>query len=575
MGVEKKDLPRHLQKYVVPQGSKQYTPVEHATWRYILHQLRKFLSAHAHPSYGPGLQLTGISLEEIPSIESVSSHLEKFGWRAIPVSGFIPPAAFMELQALNVLPIACEMRTLEHLLYTPAPDIVHEAAGHAPMLANNEYAQYLREYAQVSRNALHSSQDYELYEAIRELSDLKELPSATPEQIAAAEKRLLHLQASSRQTSEATFLARMNWWTAEYGLYGDVKNPLIYGAGLLSSLGESKWCLRSKVKKIPLTLDCIHTGYDITEPQPQLFVTPSFSHLSEVLEKLAGQMSFQIGGLEGLRRAQDSKSICTVELNSGLQISGILNNVQSTKEKCSYLQFSGPCQLAGQRNELQGHGVSAHPEGFGTPVGRLRNRPEKCISEFSSEDMKRAGLVRGKNVHLETEHGITIAGVFTGDLQRKNRIQVLSFENCTVKSLETGKILFQPAWGRFDMAVGDHITSVFGGWADSSRIENADSFHAHAIPARTYTAEEKEKFAAYSSLRSCRAGKPVQPHILRAQGKWMLEKHPNDWLFFLEAYDLTHFDPILRQQFLARLKELQGVNPHYQSLIDEGLSLIA
>ena len=93
----------------------------------------------------------------------------------------------------------------------------------------------------------------------------------------------------------------MNWWTVEYGLIGDIKCPQIYGAGLLSSVSESQNCLSKEVKKIPFSLDCINTSYDITEPQPQLFVTPNFEKLSEVLDEIvslldAAKMNLESAG---------------------------------------------------------------------------------------------------------------------------------------------------------------------------------------------------------------------------------------------------------------------------------------
>ena len=92
-------LPSHLKKYVVEQNYEKYSPVDHAVWRFILRQLKSFLSKHAHECYLEGLQKTGIEIERIPKISDISEKLSKFGWRAIPVSGFIPPAAFMELQS--------------------------------------------------------------------------------------------------------------------------------------------------------------------------------------------------------------------------------------------------------------------------------------------------------------------------------------------------------------------------------------------------------------------------------------------------------------------------------------------
>src|SRR5438067_11898188 len=72
--------------------------------------------------------------------------LGRIDWGAVAVDGFIPPAAFMEFQAYKVLVIACDMRQIHHIEYTPAPDIVHEAAGHAPIIVDREYSNYLQRF---------------------------------------------------------------------------------------------------------------------------------------------------------------------------------------------------------------------------------------------------------------------------------------------------------------------------------------------------------------------------------------------------------------------------------------------
>ncbi|MCB0407440.1 MAG: phenylalanine 4-monooxygenase, partial [Bdellovibrionales bacterium] len=168
------NLPKHLRKYVVDQNYEKYSPEDQAVWRYIMHQLRDYLSKHAHSCYLEGLEKTGITTNKIPRIEEMNEKLKEFGWGAIPVSGFIPPAAFMEFQSLGILPIASDMRSIDHILYTPAPDIVHEAAGHAPILINSEFADYLKRYAEIARKAIISKEDLDQYEAIRILSDVKE-----------------------------------------------------------------------------------------------------------------------------------------------------------------------------------------------------------------------------------------------------------------------------------------------------------------------------------------------------------------------------------------------------------------
>ncbi|MCP6134580.1 hypothetical protein NL393_35925, partial [Klebsiella pneumoniae] len=84
----------------------------------------------------------------------------------------------------------------------------------------------------------------------------------------------------------------------EYGLIGTLENPKIYGAGLLSSIGESYTCMQQDVKKIWYNLDTINYPYDITQNQPQLFVTPTFQNLIDVLEAFADTMAFRRGGAE-------------------------------------------------------------------------------------------------------------------------------------------------------------------------------------------------------------------------------------------------------------------------------------
>lgn len=570
-------LPKHLQKYIVEQDYDRYTPVHQATWRYIMRQLKAYLGVHAHKSYLDGLEKTGISTEEIPRISEISKKLSTFGWRALPVSGFIPPAAFMELQALGVLPIACDMRSVDHLEYTPAPDIVHEAAGHAPILSDPQFSQYLRDYAQVAKKAIISSEDLALYEAIRDLSDIKENPASTKEDIQKAQTALDQASDAITHLSEASELSRMNWWTAEYGLVGDLKNPKIFGAGLLSSVGESKWCLSDKVKKIPLSVDCIQQNYDITEPQPQLFVTPDFPTLSRVLHDFATTMSYQVGGLKGLEKAKLAKTVNTVELNSGLQISGILKEFSVHENAVSYLQFSGPSQLAVNDEELPGHGRDHHAQGFGTALGALTVNPTLNLANYHDEDWTKAGCKMNEPCHLQFTSGVEIKGVLIGLLQVNGKNLIATFRQCTV-SLK-GKVLFQPEWGTYDMALGDQVTSVFGGPADRIRYGETEDFAAKRVPSPSYSGKERSQFLRYYRLRELREGNLQNEDLMRLLGP-MLNAHeaefPKDWLWFLEAYELMLARaqeaaslPKLHDRLIALMKE----NPEFAGHIRDGLIL--
>src|SRR3954447_24866499 len=366
-------LPKHLLQFAVDQRYEDYTPVDHAVWRFIMRQNVFFLKEYAHKVYFQGLLDTGISFERIPRIQEMNDILGKIGWGAVAVDGFIPPAAFMEFQAYKVLVIACDMRQIHHIEYTPAPDIVHEAAGHAPIIVDREYSNYLQRFGEVGAKAMQTRKDFELYEAIRHLSILKELPNSDPKAVEEATREVEYRFANLGEPSEMALLSRLHWWTVEYGLIGTLENPKIYGAGLLSSIGESVSCLESKVKKIPYSVDAAQQPFDITTKQPQLFVCDDFKHLSDVLEEFASRMAYRVGGLEGLNKAIECKRPATAEYSSGLQVTGVFTEVVTNAEgEAIYLRTTGRSALAFNRKQLDGQGKDRHPDGFGAPIGSWR-----------------------------------------------------------------------------------------------------------------------------------------------------------------------------------------------------------
>ena len=279
-------LPKHLKQFIKPQKYEEYSTINQAVWRYAMKRLLNYLTNVAHNSYLSGLKKTGVSIEEIPSMYGMNRILKEIGWAAVAVDGFIPPNAFMEFQAYKVLVIASDIRQLENIEYTPAPDIIHESAGHAPIIANPDYAEYLRRLGAIGSKAILSKYDMDLYEAVRSLSILKEAEGTSKGKIDAAEIEIQKLQSMKVPLSEMAQIRNLQWWTVEYGLIGDLSNPKIYGAGLLSSIGESISCLKNNVKKIPYTVAAAQQQFDVTKPQPQLYVTPSFPHLMQVLEEL-------------------------------------------------------------------------------------------------------------------------------------------------------------------------------------------------------------------------------------------------------------------------------------------------
>jgi phenylalanine-4-hydroxylase len=564
------EIPKYLMSYVATQDSSLYTPMDHASWRFILKISREFFTKHAHQKYLDGLRETGISMDRIPLIKEMDACLRRFNWQAVPVVGFIPPAAFMEFLSLGVLPIACDMRSIEHLAYTPAPDIVHEAAGHAPIIADPEYADYLRSYGEISRKAIYSSQDMDVYQAIRYLSDTKGDPRSTPQQIQGAQDRLDQAIAAVSFDSEATLLSRMGWWTFEYGLVGSLDQPKIYGAGLLSSMGESYQCLTPAVKKIPFSVDCVRVSYDITRPQPQLFVAPSFQDLKDALEQLANQMAFRQGDLEGVKKAKQAGTVTTIELDTKIQVSGVLVDfIQDSTGRVCYLRFSGPSQLSYEDQELPGQGGDYHREGYSSP-----------IEPVTHDQLQQAGLGIGKKGTLRFRSGIEVEGKLTALVEKNKTLVLLTFEDCTVRRGD--QILFRPEWGTFDMICGEKVTSVFAGAADRSQyFKVTEGFQQE--PARqttNLTSENKALNQLYLQVRTIREkGKFTEKEIQELkQIHEKLEKHyPKDWLLRYELLELAqeqglkmNWEPKIKSRFTEISAEAQDK----AEMIRRGLKLL-
>ena len=215
---------------------------------------------------------------------------------------------------------------------------------------------------------MYSSKDFELYEAIRELSILKEMPDPDPLTLKKAEKRVLLCQMNLGDPSEMALLSRLHWWTVEYGLIGTLEDPKIYGAGLLSSIGESKSCMDPSVKKYWYTSEAVNYPFDITKPQPQLFVSPNFKNLTQVLENFADTMAFRRGGSESVLKAIECNNTCTAVFSSGLQVSGVFNDLRMDKnDELLFLKTIGVSALSYENKQLEGHGKRRHSSASGHP----------------------------------------------------------------------------------------------------------------------------------------------------------------------------------------------------------------
>ena len=566
-------LPKHLKQFIKPQDYSDYTPINQAVWRYVMRKNLNYLSKVAHSSYLEGLKKTGIEVEKIPSMYGMNRILTEIGWAAVAVDGFIPPNAFMEFQAYNVLVIASDIRQLEHIEYTPAPDIIHEGAGHAPIIANPEYAEYLRRFGEIGCKAISSHKDYQMYEAIRLLSILKEAEGTPQAAIDAAEKAVEDLQDTMGELSEMAQIRNLHWWTVEYGLIGTIDNPKIYGAGLLSSIGESAWCMTDNVKKIPYDLSAANQSFDITKLQPQLYVTPDFAYLSLVLEEFANKMALRTGGLSGINKLIHSNALGTIELSTGIQISGVFTTAIEEEGNPVYIQTTGKTALSYREKELVGHGTTKHAEGFGSPIGKLKGI-NLAIEDMSPRDLSAYSITENQSVTLDFEGDITVKGeIITGSRNLHGEIILVSLKNCTVTHRET--ILFQPEWGIYDMAVGKKVISAFSGPADVNSFDLISHVPTSKTIKAKHTAERDDLEVLYQTVRNIRKTKDTETSLAPIFEK-LQTNHPNDWLLAVEIIELLkdRHEPQLLQEVMNYLEKLKEKRTEVAHLIAGGLDLI-
>lgn len=537
-----KKLPRHLRQFIVEQHYEHYTPVDHAVWRYVMRQNYSYLKHIAYYPYIPGLEAAGLTIEKVPDLQEMNDALKKIGWGAVTVDGFIPPSAFMEYQSYRVLVIAADIRQLHHIEYTPAPDIIHESAGHAPIIADKDYHEYLSYFGSIGAKAMFSSKDFELYEAIRELSILKEMHDADPGLLRKAEKRVDFCQKNLGEPSEMALLSRLHWWTVEYGLIGTLEEPKIYGAGLLSSIGESKTCMNPEVTKYWYTLDAINYPFDITKPQPQLFVTPDFQNLINVLEQFADTMAFRRGGSEGILKAIECKNICTAVYSSGIQVSGIFTDMgMDTDDDLQFIKTTGPTALSYENVQLEGHDKKYHSDGFSSPVGRLRDF-DRPLEDATDEELKGLGIIAANNASLSFDSGLTVSGTVQSINRKNGKIILITFLNCTVRD-EKDNIFFDPSWGTYDMAIGEKIMSVYCGAADK------DSFDAIAPVSKTathqlqYNSATKRYHELFLIVRNCRENHGSYER-LPIVWKEIQNNFREDWLCSMEILEILDHENI-------------------------------
>ncbi len=222
----------------IDQGWGDYTADEHDTWRMLYQRQMEVLQPQVCPEYLDAIDILGFTSDRIPNFDEVNRHLRACtGWEIVATEGLIKSKAFFDMLTDRRFPSGRFIRRKDQLDYLEEPDIFHDLFGHIPLLTNQAYANYMCEYGKGGARALK-------YKTTKNL-------------------------------------ARLNWWTIEFGLIRKPDGLKTYGAGLASSYGEAQYCIDDpSAHHIQFDLErCMRTRVYINDFQPCYFVIDSFESL--------------------------------------------------------------------------------------------------------------------------------------------------------------------------------------------------------------------------------------------------------------------------------------------------------
>jgi phenylalanine-4-hydroxylase len=239
MAADSLTRPAHAaEDWTIPQNWTAYTAEEHAVWDTLFARQAAMLPGRAAPEFLSGLDILHLSRPGIPNFEELSEKLMKAtGWQVVAVPGLVPDDVFFEHLANRRFVAGQFIRRPDQLDYLQEPDVFHDVFGHVPMLAHPVFADYMQAYGQGGLRA-------QKFNAIHKL-------------------------------------ARLYWYTVEFGLIRNGDGLNIYGAGIVSSRGESIFALDDpSPNRIAFDMERVmRTDYRIDDYQQTYFVIDSFEQL--------------------------------------------------------------------------------------------------------------------------------------------------------------------------------------------------------------------------------------------------------------------------------------------------------
>lgn len=227
----------------LPNNPVIFTETDHQTWRHFIERQSKIVSEIACKEFLDGLSIINFSTDKIPHHTEISTQLRDMtGWSLIPVEGLVSTTDFFNLLTNKKFPVTQKIRTIEELDFysSPDPDIIHEYFGHCPLLTNQSYADFMQQFGRFS----------------------------------------------IQQTCEnQIFLARLYWFTIEFGLINTPEGQRIYGAGILPSSGEISSVISddSVIKSFNI-IEIARTPFEVHKKQRVYFAIDSFEQLYEILK---------------------------------------------------------------------------------------------------------------------------------------------------------------------------------------------------------------------------------------------------------------------------------------------------
>ena len=227
------------------QDHSSYTEEQHAVWSILYARRMRDLERVGSALFLSGAKTIGLMEHSVPDHNVVNTALApRTGWRAQPVRGFIPAQQFFACLAQRVFPTTVIIRPMDQLDYLPEPDIFHDVFGHVPLHADPVFADFLQRFGEVASRAV--------------------------------------------TEDETRRMARLFWFTVEFGLIRERGEVRIYGSGLISSAGDAANALSDRCDRRPFTLEAVTSQhFDIDRLQDVLFVIDSFDQLFQAVEQCA------------------------------------------------------------------------------------------------------------------------------------------------------------------------------------------------------------------------------------------------------------------------------------------------